>query len=80
MLDGFNNRRKKQRKRTILLETWNVQGIRNKTEEIMKAITEMKEDIIILTETKKKGSGLEGRKIVFENGKVSLEPFHSRLL
>ena len=59
MLDGFNNRRKKQRKRTILLGTWNVQGIRNKTEEIMKAITELKEDIIILTETKKKGSGLE---------------------
>jgi exonuclease III len=37
----------------------NVQGIRNKTREIIKDLVELKQDIMILTETKKKGNGLE---------------------
>jgi transposase-like protein len=37
----------------------NVQGIRNKIREIIKGLEELKEDITILTETKKKGKGLE---------------------
>jgi exonuclease III len=37
----------------------NVQGIRNKTGEIIKGLEELKQDIVILTETKKKGNGVE---------------------
>jgi exonuclease III len=37
----------------------NVQGIRNKTGEIIKGLEELKQDITILTETKKKGNGVE---------------------
>ena len=37
----------------------NVQGIRNKTGEIIKDLEELKQAITILTETKKKGKGVE---------------------
>jgi exonuclease III len=37
----------------------NVQGIRNKTGEIIKGLEEVKQDITILTETKQKGNGVE---------------------
>ena len=37
----------------------NVQGTRNKTGEIIKGLEELKQDIAILTETKKKGNGVE---------------------
>jgi len=37
----------------------NVQGIRSKTGEIIKGLEELKQDITILTETKKKGNGVE---------------------
>ena len=37
--------------------TLNVQGCRNKMEEIMKEVDTMKLDLIILTETKKNGTG-----------------------
>jgi len=36
-----------------------VQGIRNKTGEIIKGLEELKQDIMILTERKKKGNGVE---------------------
>lgn len=39
--------------------TWNVQGIRLKWQNIMEEIQEMKMDCIVLTETKRKGSGME---------------------
>jgi len=58
-LDRCNLRLHKLRKRTIRLGTLNVQGIRNKTGEIIKGLDELKQDITILTETKKKGSGVE---------------------
>jgi hypothetical protein len=45
--------------RTIQLGTLNVQGIRNKTGEIIKGLEELKQDIMILTEMKKKGNGVE---------------------
>jgi len=41
------------------LGTLNVQGIRNKTGEIIKGLEKMKQDITILTEMKKKGNGVE---------------------
>jgi hypothetical protein len=39
--------------------TLNVKGIRNKTGEIIKGLEELRQDITILTETKKKGIGFE---------------------
>jgi hypothetical protein len=54
-LDGCNLRRRKLRKKTTLLGTLNVQGIRNKTGEIIKGLEELKQDNTTLTETKKKG-------------------------
>jgi len=57
-LDRCNLRRHKLRK-TIRLGTLNAQGIRNKTGEIIKGLEELKQDIAILTETKKKGNGVE---------------------
>jgi hypothetical protein len=41
------------------LYTRNVQGIRNKTGEIMNGLEELKQDITILTATKKKGNRVE---------------------
>ena len=52
-------RRHKLRKRTIRLGTLNVQGIRNKTGEIIKGLEELKQNITILKETKKKGNVVE---------------------
>jgi len=37
----------------------NVQGIRHTTGEIIKGLEELKQDIMILTETEKKGNGVE---------------------
>ena len=53
-LDRCNLRRHKLRKRTIRLGTLIVQGMRNKTGEIIKGLEELKHDITILTKTKKK--------------------------
>jgi len=53
-LDGCNLRRHKLHKRTIRLGTLNVQGIRNKAGEIIKGLEELKQDITMLTETKKR--------------------------
>jgi exonuclease III len=39
--------------------TWNVQGCRNKMEEIISEISVMKMDVVVLTETKQKGTGNE---------------------
>jgi exonuclease III len=36
--------------------TWNVQGCRNKMEEIIREVSTMKMDVVVLTETKKEGS------------------------
>jgi len=51
--DRCNVRRHKLLKRAIRLGTLNVQGIRNKTGEIIKGLEELKQDITILIETKK---------------------------
>jgi len=58
-LDRCNLRRRKLRKRTIRLGTLIVQGIRNKTGEIIKCLEELKQDFTILTKTKKKGNVVE---------------------
>ena len=57
--DGCNPRRHKLRKSTIRLGTLNVQGIKNKTGEIIKGLEKLKQDITIVTETKKRGNGVE---------------------
>jgi len=59
ILDRCNLPQHKLQKRTIRLGTLNVQGIRNKTAEIIKGLEKLKQDITILTETKKKGNGIE---------------------
>jgi exonuclease III len=41
------------------LGTWNVQGLKNKHEIIIKDLEELKLDIVTLMKTKKKGSELE---------------------
>jgi hypothetical protein len=46
-LDGCNLRRHKLCKMTIRLSTLNVQGLRNKTGEIVKSFGELKQDIIL---------------------------------
>ena len=58
-LGGCNLRRHKLRKWAIRLGTLNVQGIRNKTGEIIKSLVQLKEDITTLTETKRKGNEVE---------------------
>jgi len=58
-LDRCNLRRHKLLKMTVRLGTLNVQGIKNKTGEIIKGLEELKQDIMILTETKKKLNGVE---------------------
>jgi exonuclease III len=44
---------------TLKFGTWNVQDCRNKMEEIIRVISTMKMDVVVLTETKKKGAGSE---------------------
>ena len=44
-------RRLKLRNRTLKFGTWNVQGCRNKMEEIIREINIMKMDVVVLTET-----------------------------
>ena len=53
------DRRLKLRNRTLKFGTWNVQGCRNKMEEIIREINIMKMDVVVLTETKKEGTGSE---------------------
>ena len=54
-----SRRRTKQRKRTTIFGTWNVQGISRKVNEVASELKHLKVDIAILTETKKKGKGSE---------------------
>jgi exonuclease III len=51
--------RLKLRNRTLKFRSWNVQGCRNKMEEIIREVSTMKMDVIVLTETKKKGAKSE---------------------
>lgn len=57
--DGFNYNRPRLRKRTLSIGTWNVQGLNTKEQEVIGEITEMNGDIMVLSETKKKGKGQE---------------------
>lgn len=51
-----------QRKWTVNLGIWNVQGIRNKHQEVLSEITKNKVGSDILSETNKKGNGCEDLK------------------
>jgi exonuclease III len=64
------DRRPKLRNTTLKFGTWNVQGCRNKMEEIISEVSTMKMDAVVLTETKKKGAGSEtlGNKIHIFSG------------
>jgi len=42
-----------------LIGTWNVQGLSGKAEDVTKGLLEMKIDIAALSETEKKGNGME---------------------
>lgn len=59
MSDRYNSKRKQQRKWTMNLGIWNIQGIRNKQKEVIMEFIQRHIDIAILTETKKKGNGIE---------------------
>lgn len=54
-----NKARKARKKKTITVGTWNIEGLRTKQKEIINEIDKLKTDIIVLTETKKKGLGEE---------------------
>lgn len=62
-LDSTLKNRHKMRKRlkrwTLRIGTWNVQGIRTKQEEIIEEVGKMNLDIVVFSETKKKGYGEE---------------------
>ena len=58
-LDRCNLLRHKLSKETIRLGTLNIQGIRKKQKKLSSFLEEIKQDITILIETKKKGNGLE---------------------
>jgi hypothetical protein len=53
------DRRPKLRNGTLKFGTWNVRGCRNKMEEMIREVSKMKMDVVVLTETKKKGAGSE---------------------
>jgi hypothetical protein len=53
------DRRLKPRNRSLKFDTWDIQGCRNKIEEIIREINIMKMDVVVLTETRKKGAGSE---------------------
>ncbi|XP_045463868.1 craniofacial development protein 2-like [Harmonia axyridis] len=57
--DGSHGKRHKLRKRTLNIGTWNVQGIRTKEDEITRELQTLSMDLVVLTETKKKGTGTE---------------------
>jgi exonuclease III len=56
-VDG--DRRPKLRKKTLKFGTWNAQGCKNKMKEIIREVSTMKMDVVVLTETKKKEAGSE---------------------
>jgi len=58
-LDSGNGNRQWQRKRLLRIGTWNVQGISTKQTEVFREIERLKIDIAALTETKRKGNGIE---------------------
>ena len=55
--DGTKRQRQWQRKRTWIIGTWNIQGIRNKTEDVVREVEKRGMDLCVLSETKKKGQG-----------------------
>ena len=57
--DGLSNTRQKARKGLTNYGTWNVQGIRGKMPEIASELGKLNMDVIGLTETKRKGTGVE---------------------
>jgi len=57
---GWNKRRRHSlRKRTINIGTWNVQGFGRKINEVFFEVKRLKMDVMVITETKKKGQGSE---------------------
>jgi exonuclease III len=55
--NGSNSKRLQQRKRSMIIGTWNVCSIRNTISEVTKELREMKVDIAAITENKNKGVG-----------------------
>jgi len=59
------DRRLKLRKRTLKFGTWNVQGHRNKMEEIIREINTMNMDVVVLTETKRRKQEAKHWEIIY---------------
>jgi hypothetical protein len=59
------DRRLELRKRNLKFGTWNVQGCRNKMEEIIREINLMNMDVIVLTETKRKEQEMKHWEIIY---------------
>ena len=57
--DCLNGKRLCKRKRILNAGTWNVQGLRTKQNEVLLEVKRLSMDIVVLTETKKKGRGSE---------------------
>lgn len=60
--DGLKGKRHGLRKGLMNIGAWNIQGIRNKQQEVFKEMNDRMVDIAILSETKKKGAGCERSK------------------
>ena len=58
-LDCGSGNRQRQWKRLLRIGTWNVQGISTKRIEVFRELERLKIDIAALTETKRKGNGIE---------------------
>lgn len=61
-VNSNRDRKRKGRKikeRKLRLATWNIQGWRTKREEVLEEFKNMNVDILVVTETKKKGNGTE---------------------
>ena len=58
-LTGSTRKRPRHRNKDMIFGTWNIQGLNKKLEDVIKGVQLMKIDIAVLTETKKKGKGVE---------------------
>lgn len=57
---GMETRRRKMlRKRSMIFDTWNIQGLSNKTTEVLQELQHIKIYLVVLTKTKNKGGGSE---------------------
>ncbi|XP_030747932.1 craniofacial development protein 2-like [Sitophilus oryzae] len=73
---------RKIKERKLRLATWNIQGWRTKREEVLEEFKNMNVDILVVTETKKKGNGTEeiGGALHIWSGNKTWEPVNERVI